>query len=293
MSNYDAMGSGTGAAANCTAGELSQKLRFEEAYSRSQSPIMRAIEGEVCGCDYGGNSWTTREQADDLIARLHLSAGVCLLDLGAGSGWPGLYLSQVSGCNVVLVDLPETGLRIADERAEEEGISSRVSTLMSDAATLPLPSECFDAINHSDLLCCLVRKRAVLKECRRVLRLSGTMAFTVISIQAGLSEEDYARAAANGPDFIETDRGYVSLLEDTGWLIVDRQDLTRAYRDACSRQIQADTAHSKDLANLLGQQELSARLTRWCEKFAAIEDGLFRRELFVAVPDRNPRDEPV
>jgi len=43
--------------------ELAQTERFEQAYANLQSAVMLSIERQVCGCDYGGNSWTTRDEA--------------------------------------------------------------------------------------------------------------------------------------------------------------------------------------------------------------------------------------
>ena len=50
----------------CSPRELEQKDRLELVYARSQVPVMLAIERRVCGCDYGGNGWMTRSEADDL-----------------------------------------------------------------------------------------------------------------------------------------------------------------------------------------------------------------------------------
>jgi 2-polyprenyl-3-methyl-5-hydroxy-6-metoxy-1,4-benzoquinol methylase len=74
--------------------ELAQTERFEKSYSNLQSAVMLAIERQVCGCDYGGNSWTTRDEAQHIGANLDLKPGMRLLDVGAGSGWPGLYLAD-------------------------------------------------------------------------------------------------------------------------------------------------------------------------------------------------------
>ncbi len=90
--------------------EQAQIERFSKTYLCAQTPTMRAIERRVCGCDYGGTSWTTREQCEQISALLELRPGMRLLDVGAGSGWPGLYLAGPSGCDTVLVDLPLAGL---------------------------------------------------------------------------------------------------------------------------------------------------------------------------------------
>ncbi len=268
----------------CTEAELTSKKRFEEVYKRSKTPVMQAIERQVCGCDYGGNSWTTRIQADELTRMLGLDADTKLVDLGAGTGWPALYMAKKSGCKATLVDLPEISLRLARERSKKDGLSNRVTVLLADAAELPLADASFNAISHSDLLCCLVQKQKVLEECRRIIRRDGRMAFTVISIISGLSDCDHARARANGPEFTETRDGYATLLERTGWALENHIDLTKHYEESCALQLQADIEHRVALEELLGADDTAERIAHWRTKCEAIRDGLFLRELFFCRP---------
>ena len=107
------------------------------------------------------------------------------------------------------------------------------------------------------------------------------MAFTVISLAPGLSGTAYKRARANAPEFIEAEASYSYLLEETGWRQTDYRDLTQSYRDSCTRQIVADEEHQDGLTRLLGHDQASERLGNWRSKLCAIEEGLFRRELFV------------
>ncbi len=245
---------------------------------------MQAIERQVCGCDFGGNSWTSKEQADALIPLLGLGPDSDFIELGAGTGWPGIYIARTCGCTVTLVDLQEIGLQIALKRAAEENFADRVSAEVADAADLPFPERSFDAIGHSDLLCCLIRKRTVLQQSRRIIRDDGTMAFTVISIAPRLGCSDYDRALENAPEFIEAEENYRVLLEETGWSVTECQDLTDEYRDSCDRQISADNENRAELADLLGAEESKLRLANWHSKLQAVEDGLFVRELFVCKP---------
>ncbi len=265
--------------------ERAQTDRFAAMYLRSQAPVMRAIERRVCGCGYGGNSWTTRAEAEGLAAHLGLRPGVRLLDLGAGSGWPGLYMSKQTGCDVVLADLPLEGMRMAAARAADDVMSRRSWATVADAAELPFQNESFDAISHSDLLCCLLSKRAVLAACRRVIRPGGRMAFTVIAVAPGLSRERYRRAVNNGPEFIETDTDYPSLLTQTGWRITAHADITHGYAASCRRQRDADAAYKDELAALIGASAYTERKAGWRSKLAALDDRLLRRELFVAEPE--------
>jgi O-methyltransferase StaMB len=92
-------------------------------------------------------------QADTLAGGLGLSAADRLLDLGSGRGWPGLYLAARTGCRVVLADLPLEGLRVAADRAAEEGLAARTTVVAAAASGLPFRAGSFDAAIHTDVLC--------------------------------------------------------------------------------------------------------------------------------------------
>ena len=153
---------------------------FSRDYELGRAAVLRELECCVLGCDYGGTSWTTRVEASRIAELLDLCSGAKLLDVGAGSGWPALFLAQTTGCDATLVDLPLTGLRVAVERAVTDGLAQRCSVVVADGAALPFKDGSFDAVSHSDVLCCLPDKLATLQACRRVARAGAKMAFSVI-----------------------------------------------------------------------------------------------------------------
>ncbi|MDH3261413.1 MAG: class I SAM-dependent methyltransferase [Acidimicrobiia bacterium] len=126
---------------------------FERRYRLGEAPARRRVEQLVLGSDYGATSYTTVGQAADLAQRLQLGPDVSLLDLGAGSGWPGLYLAAATGCRVVLADRPEEGLRIAQQRALEDGLADRCGFVRSSGELMPFRSQVFDAITNTDVFC--------------------------------------------------------------------------------------------------------------------------------------------
>ena len=143
---------------------------FSRTYAHlSSSETMLEIERAVCGCDYGCTSWTTKDETRQITELLDIKPGMRLLDIGSGSGWPGLFLTQESGCDVVLTDLPFEGLEVAKRRAEKDGLTERCTIAQADGTALPFQDASFDAIYHSDVLCCLLEKQAVLAGCRRVI----------------------------------------------------------------------------------------------------------------------------
>jgi cyclopropane fatty-acyl-phospholipid synthase-like methyltransferase len=258
--------------------------RFSSQYELLQSEVMLGIERSVCGCDYGATSWTTFDEARTVAGLLALTPGKRLLDVGSGSGWPGIFLARETGCDVTLADLPLSGLRIAMKRAAADGVAGTCRAAVADGAALPFRSGCFDAIFHSDVLCCLVRKLDVLRSCRRVVRAGGKMAFSVILITPGLSAADHGRAADCGPPFVATETPYPEMFAQCGWDITDHLDLTGDYRATVGLMLDQLETHADAIGDIFGDAAAAQERDRRRATLAALDRGLLRRQLFVAVP---------
>jgi ubiquinone/menaquinone biosynthesis C-methylase UbiE len=264
--------------------ERSTIEEFDLSYSKVTSPALLSVERTVCGCDYGGTSWTTRVEADRIGRELGLMPGKTLLEVGAGAGWPALYLAKSLGCSAVLVDLPPEGLRVAAERIRADGLLDLCRVIQGDGAALPVEDGRFDAISHSDVLCCLPNKTGVLRECRRAIKETGRMAFTVIYVPQGLSDEDHAVAVEAGPPFVEAETTYEAMLAESSWRIAARVDVTDTFQESMRKMIDARLAHADALIELIGQREHEDFLARMRQKMPAIERRVLERALFVAEP---------
>src|SRR3989304_3683889 len=117
--------------------------RVHDRYRLPAKDAAPPVEREVIGANVGASGYTTVAQADALIPDLRLRPGTLLLDVGAGRGWPGLYLARQSGCDVVLTDIPAPALAAAAKRANETGLSGRASPLRAAADYLPFQSSVF------------------------------------------------------------------------------------------------------------------------------------------------------
>ena len=126
---------------------------FLTYYNKKPSRAALAVEREVFGINAGIVSYTTPEQADELASALELTPTMRLLEIGAGTGWPGVYLAKQSGCEAVLTDVPVSGIRTATRRAVEEGVQRHVCGIGASGSHLPFRSRSFDAVVHSDVLC--------------------------------------------------------------------------------------------------------------------------------------------
>ena len=258
--------------------------RFSRIYRVAQSEFMLEIERSVCGCDYGVTRWTTRQEAENVLGMLELRPRQRLLEIGAGAGWPGLYLAKRSGCDLALIDLPLDGLRVAKQRAASDQLNGSHWIALADASALPFRDGLFDAVYHSDVLCCLLRKLEVLQACRRVVRIDGKMLFSVIFIPPGSSTADCAQAKAGGHPFVEVEGSYQEILGLAGWNITVRVDLTSEFLESARRHLLGLEAHASDIVNAFGIEEAAAMLTRRRATVSVLEEGLLRRDLFSCVP---------
>ena len=77
---------------------------------------------------------------------------------------------RISGCDAVLVDVSLVGLRVAFDRAIADGLEQRCQMVVANGAALPFSDGSFDAVSHSDVLCCTPAKLSMLRACRRVAR---------------------------------------------------------------------------------------------------------------------------
>jgi ubiquinone/menaquinone biosynthesis C-methylase UbiE len=127
--------------------------RFRAWYGMAERGVLVDVERAVVGADYGANGYTTREQVDAMLARLDLRPGDVVLDLGTGSGWPGLHVARETGCSVVGTDVPVEGLLAGGRRALADGLAGQAHFVAASADALPFRTSAFDVVVHTDVLC--------------------------------------------------------------------------------------------------------------------------------------------
>ena len=265
-----------------TRAETENVEKFADRYRLCCSPVRRAIESEVLGADYGSTGYTTRAQADELARHLRLGPGDRLADIGSGSGWPGLYLAQQTGCRVIGTDLPFDGLQRARARSITDGLSGRVSYAMATGRAQPLRPGSFDAVVHTDVLCCLGPKLAVLRACHRLLRPGGRLAFTTIHVADDLDPRQRRRAVRAGPWQVATRRPYPELVVQAGFDDVVAIDVTEAYARTQRDWLEANESRAADVRRLISSQEFETAQADRRSARAAIDAGLLRRSLITA-----------
>jgi len=118
--------------------------------------------------------------AEKLVSLAQPSSGERILDVATGNGLAALLAARMVGPDgrVVGVDLSETMVDLAWNRAREEGVNN-ADFLAMDAEDLDLPSDCFDAVLCALGLMLFPQPDRALGETHRVLREGGRVALAV------------------------------------------------------------------------------------------------------------------
>lgn len=114
-----------------------------------------------------------------LLERVHVRAGMTILDIGAGTGFTTVELAQRCGptATVIAVDPWEAGMRRLRRKVERLGLAN-VQLMEQDAATIALPDASIDLIVSNLGINNFVNATAVLQTCYRVSKPDGRLFLT-------------------------------------------------------------------------------------------------------------------
>jgi SAM-dependent methyltransferase len=160
---------------------------------------------------------------------------------------------------------------------------------VASARRLPFGRGAFDAIVHTDVLCCLRPKMAALRECNRVLTAGGRIAFYTIHPAPDLDRAGRRRARRDGPLAVSTRRPNREMLESAGFDDVCETDFTDEYASVTRAWIDRYDERAAELEWLLGAEIVAERQADRRAQLQAVEDGILRRSLLTGRRARGSR----
>lgn len=177
------------------------------------------------------------ELTRELLELARVQPGAALLDVGGGVGTSAELAAREFGCRVTVVDRAAANLDRARERIERGGLGHAVTIRQADVHALPFADDSFDVILCECVFSTFTDKPAAAAEMHRVLRRSGRLALSDVTLETAALPPELetllARVAclADAP----SQRDLVDLLEQAGFAVAETRDSSWALTEMAAR----------------------------------------------------------
>jgi SAM-dependent methyltransferase len=231
-------------------------ILYDHAYGDFTSGAEAAVRRETYGEDLGQSSWMTAGEWLGFADKLGVGATSKVLEVGSGSGGPGVYLALQRGCRLTGVDLNEHGVRNATALAEARGVADRVRFQTVDASRpLPFPDASFDVVMSNDAMCHIKGRGDVLRDWYRVLRPGGRAFFTdALVITGAVTHEEIATRSSIGFYLFVPPGENERALTAAGFTMLEVDDVTQNAADLSRRRHDARARYARELVEREGQE---------------------------------------
>lgn len=154
-----------------------------------------------------------------------------VLDVCSGMGGPARWIAHRYGCRVTGLDFTESRVEAAKRLTRRVRLDHLVDFVRGDATDMPLPDSRYDVLIGQESWLHIPDKAALIKQCARVVKPTGTIAFTDIVLKAPLTsgEEERLAAEMHVPNIASAGR-YEELLAGNGWRVERRDDLSEEWK---------------------------------------------------------------
>jgi SAM-dependent methyltransferase len=219
-------------------------------------------------------SFMSASEIADLARRAGVQAGVSVLDLCCGIAGPGRFITEQLGCTYLGVDLSDSAIEIARERAGDLACRFEVARIP------PLPDGSFEVVLLFETMLAFPDKEPLLREISGTLKTGGRFAFTM---EEGLplTEAERARMPAADTVWLTPLPDMLACLDRVGLVVRWQEDRSQSHRAIADSLIDAFGADAPNIAARIGRRaldELLAAHRLWSEW---LRDGRVRKLAFV------------
>jgi len=214
--------------------EKGRKLDFtvgdvNEVYEGPAGILWEMLMGEQI--HVGGEAET---DAMALKAGVNVNKSATVLDICSALGGPARHLARKYGSHVTGLDATQKMLDEAIRRTADEELDHLVDYRLGNALDIPFRADSFDIVWGQDAWCYITDKERLIEEAHRVLKPGGVIAFTDWTQAGTMTDQSWVELNTFMVfPYMETLDGYEELLLDTGFEIVEKEDLSVDFTRHC------------------------------------------------------------
>lgn len=227
-----------------------------------------------------GEGWLSPGGPEEVAAAIKgiSFAGKSVLDIGCGVGGVDFLLCQTHGARYVTgIDVEETVLATARQRAEAKGLSACCGFIKVWPGALPFPHESFDIVFSKDAVVHIPDKHALMRDVFRILKPGGWFVASdwLIGHDGDASPEMKTYLAAEGLDFgMASPKRYQAALAEAGFRnigITSRNDwYRRTAREELARM--QGPLYAPAVARL-GKDFVDHNIDIWSKMLVVLDSG--------------------
>ena len=246
-------------------------IRFTETFAAPASAVQARIWSEVFGDEYPATldiySFTSVSELNRFVKELRLSPDDLLVDVGCGRGGPGLWVATQAGARLIGIDIAETALGAARDRARALEVADQAEFQLGSFQDTGLSAASVNAVMSVDALLFAPDKYAAIRELARILVPGGRLVVTTW---------DYSRQPLGRPPQVPDHR---PILEHAGFEVLS-YNKTSSWLQRQTRIGELLLLAIDDLAAETGSDP--AKIQSGLEEMQATLDCMIRRVFMVA-----------
>ncbi len=118
-----------------------------------------------------------------MAEKMRVDSDSRILDIACGDGMTGTYLAKKFSCHVAGIDAGENMIYLANQRAQQMGVSDYTDFKIGFAGAIPYPDEHFTGAYSECAVCTFQAKEKAVLETARVLGEGGVLGISDVVIQ--------------------------------------------------------------------------------------------------------------
>ena len=223
-------------------------VRFYETHPINEQQILHKLHAAGIALDgltedvlqhYDQDHFGGLEAVDALALGAGIDATTHVLDVCSGVGGPARYLANRFGCRVTGIDITPSRHEAARRLTRLVKLDHLVDFHLGNALAMPFADGAFDVVIGQETFAHVPDKPRLIRECARVVRPGGRIAFTDIVRSETLPEDAYARLQREMTFLtLETLEGYARLLAGAGCVVLARADLGELWTEVLCRRLE-------------------------------------------------------